>query len=304
MTLQDDIALMKDKVAVITGAAKGIGFAVATALVERGAKVVIGDVLREEGAAAVKALNEKAKADVAVFQFCDVRHYADNKQLFQLAESRFGGVDIAILNAGVSTNANALTVPLEDEAEALIHDINLIGVIKGAKVAIMHMIKRGGGCIINTASIAGVLGGPGLSAYSATKHGVMGFTRSMDDLQGLDIRVNAVCPYWVDTDIIKLKDENGDPLPNEPILKAFPKVPMELVVDTYLNFIRDDGLAGEAYMVLPDGAHELERFVLPEVCMNEEALVAIAEHSPKIAELNLQKLKDASKAYFSQNSKL
>ncbi|ORX57463.1 NAD(P)-binding protein [Hesseltinella vesiculosa] len=301
MTLQQDSEVMKNKVAVITGGAKGIGFAVASALVERGVKVVIGDVLREQGQAAVKALNEKAGSQVALFEFCDVRFYADNKKLFQTAEVHFGGVDIAILNAGIAgLAADTLNTPLDDEAERLIFDINTLGVVKGAKVAIMHMIKRGGGVIVNTASVAGIVGSPGLSSYSATKHAVIGFTRSFEHLGAMGIRVNAVCPYWVETDIIDLRDENGDPASIKEVLDASPKVPMKEVVETYLKFIRDDELSGEAYIVAPDGHHEHPRADLPESCISEEMLEAIAKQTPLSMQKTMDQLQGASKAYFSK----
>ncbi|CAO3611302.1 unnamed protein product [Cunninghamella blakesleeana] len=190
--IDSDRALMNGKVAVVTGGSKGIGLALTTALVERGVKVVIGDVLTNEGENAASRLNKKVGAEVVVFQHCDVRFYNDLKKLFQVAESRFGGVDIACLNAGIAVNPCGIMAPLEDESEKLIHDVNTLGVIKGNKVAVMHMVKRGGGVIINTASVAGIVGSPGISSYAATKHAVNGWTRSLEHLYpSVNIRVNA-----------------------------------------------------------------------------------------------------------------
>ncbi|ORZ22463.1 hypothetical protein BCR42DRAFT_368376 [Absidia repens] len=301
MTLEQDIALMSNKIAVVTGGSKGIGLAVCTALVARGVKVVIGDILIKEGQEAVAALNKNAGNESAVFQYCDVRKYDDLKVLFNVAETRFGGVDIAVLNAGIAIQAGGLFDPMEDESERFIHDVNVGGVIKGNKIAIMHMMKRKGGIIINTSSIAGIISGGGLGAYAATKHAVIGWTRSLEPLQSFNIRANAVCPYWTETDIIKLPP-NPDGSKNDflDVLDASPKAPMEHVVETFLSCIRNEEYAGEALIVAPDGCHEHPRSDLPESCVSESMLQALLEYQPKMLEKTKQKLEEASKAYFSK----
>ncbi|ORX57465.1 NAD(P)-binding protein [Hesseltinella vesiculosa] len=318
MTLEKDTLLMRNNVAVITGASRGIGLAVATALVDRGAKVVIGDVLREQGEAAVKSLNEKANAKVAIFEFCDVRFYKDIKALFMAAETNFGGVDIAILNAGVGTNGEAFSVPMDDEAERLIHEINTLGVIKGAKVATMHMVKRGGGVIINTSSVAGIGGAPTLSNYCATKFAVVGFTRSLDHLQALNIRANVVCPYWCDTEIIRIGDKARPTSAFSSVIEASPKVDMDIVVDTFLQCIRDKAASGSglkvlplnfhtppsyipsgvAYLAMPDGHHVLPRTQIPPSGRSEELENAEAAFRPFMIESTINRLKAQSEEYF------
>ncbi|KAI8092823.1 uncharacterized protein BX664DRAFT_328234 [Halteromyces radiatus] len=245
MTLEQDIVLFKNKVAVITGGSGGIGFAVSSALVDRGVKVVIGDVLKKEGQEAVDNLNKRVGKVVAIFQYCDVRYYNDLKKLFNVAETKFGGVDIAILNAGLGFTPGSALEVMDDESERLIFDVNIGGVVKGNKVAMMHLVKRQGGVIINTASIAGVTTTVGMGAYSATKHAVVGWTRALDHLQVLGIRVNAVCPSWTDTNIIKLpKDADGNPHDFSAVLDACPLVPMEKVVNAFLDCIRNEEHVG------------------------------------------------------------
>ncbi|KAF7724075.1 hypothetical protein EC973_001408 [Apophysomyces ossiformis] len=145
----------ESKVAIVTGGSRGIGKAVAEALIERGSKVVIGDILDKEGQLVVEEINRKAQAKVAMFQHMDATKYKDIKHIFEVAKSEFGGVDIAIFNAGAGINANALVTPLDDDAEMEIFQINVGSVIKGNKVALMHMLNHGG-VIVNTASISGL----------------------------------------------------------------------------------------------------------------------------------------------------
>ncbi|KAI9309295.1 hypothetical protein BJ944DRAFT_284726 [Cunninghamella echinulata] len=300
--IESDRELMKGKVAVVTGGSKGIGLALTTALVERGVKVVIGDVLSKEGENAASQLNKKTGAEVVLFQHCDVRYYKDLRKLFQVAESRFGGVDIACLNAGIAVNPCGIMAPLEDESEKLIHDVNTLGVIKGNKVAVMHMVKRGGGVIINTASVAGIIGGPGISAYAATKHAVNGWTRSLEHLYpSVNIRVNAVLPYWTKTDIIDIPaGEDGEPHPFTEVLHASPWTTMDHVIETFLELIRNDEHSGDCLIVAPDGYHEHPRTVLPESCISETMLEKLVEFHPKLIEKTRIQLQAASKQYFSK----
>ncbi|KAG0175554.1 3-alpha-(or 20-beta)-hydroxysteroid dehydrogenase [Apophysomyces sp. BC1034] len=136
------------KVAVITGGSRGIGRAVAEALIKRGDMVVIGDMLDKEGQALVDRFNEEAQRKVSAYVHTDVTKYADLKRLFAVAASDFGGVDIAVLNAGIASNGNALFTPMDDDREMDIFNVNIGGIVRGTKVALMHMIKRGGGVIL------------------------------------------------------------------------------------------------------------------------------------------------------------
>ncbi|GAB5589155.1 hypothetical protein Unana1_04055 [Umbelopsis nana] len=218
---------LKNKVAVVTGGAKGIGRAVVTALVERGATVVVGDLLDKEGQALVDDLNSKFGNKVAVFVHTDVTSWADNKKIFAVAEERFGGVDNLqfVFHTNIAWGFNTLLAPL---GESKILQVNLDGVIKGNKVAILHLAKRGGGVIMNTASVAGFLCSSLLPYYTASKHAVVGWTRSLDAMKDVaNVRVNA--------DIL-----SGMVAPGTEFLGKCPKVPMATVVDAFMSAIEDD----------------------------------------------------------------
>lgn len=156
----ESLSNLNGKVAVLTGASRGIGKAVADVLVDNGCKVVIGDILVEEGQKVVADYNAKAGTKVAAFIRTDVTKYSDNQALFKLADAEFGGVDYALLNAGIASNSNSMFTPMDDAVEERIIDINTTAVIKGTKVALLHMAKRGGGAIVHLASVAGFFSAP------------------------------------------------------------------------------------------------------------------------------------------------
>ncbi|KAI8344600.1 hypothetical protein BC941DRAFT_464812 [Chlamydoabsidia padenii] len=304
MTINEDTELMSNRVAVVTGGCKGIGLAVATALIAREVKVVIGDIVVEKGQSIVSKFNQMAGTEIAVFQYCDVRKYDDLKELFQLAETSFGGVDIAIMSVSTGSCLDGiLQGPLEDEAERFIHDVNVGGVIKGNKVALMHMVKRGGGCIINTACITGVVGGVSMSSYVATKHAIVGWTQNLEQLSVMNIRVNAVCPYWIGAKghkqtLFSPNDDDRQKYSGINIMEASPEVPMHLIVDTFMACITNCEYAGKAIMVTPDGFHTHIQAELPEPCVSESMVQVLLEFYPKMNERNIQQLIFASESYF------
>ncbi|CAO3649984.1 unnamed protein product [Cunninghamella blakesleeana] len=247
---------LQGKVAVITGASRGIGKAVADALFEKGVNIVIGDVLDGDGQAVVAEYNKNGKR--AAYHHCDVTKYKDNIALFQLAEKEFGGVDIAILNAGIANNSNNIFGPLDDERDEKMIDINVTSVIKGTKVATLHLARRGGGVIINTASCAGIFPGTvALAPYIASKHAVVGYTRSFDHLPHIcNIRVNCVCPYWVQTNLLDglqrtEPDVNKDPF--ETLVAHSNRTTIDTVVEAFLTLIEDESRIGQTLLALPEG---------------------------------------------------
>lgn len=181
----------KDKVAVITGGAMGIGAATARLFAAEGALVVIGDVASEAAGLVVEAIADVG-GQATQFQV-DVRKPDEAERLIQAAISIFGGVDILVNNAGVALAKSTLdTTP--EEWERVI-GINLTGAWLSARAAIPEMIRRGGGVIVNVASNAGLVGFPNLAAYCASKGGLVQLTKAMAlDCAPLHIRVNAVCP--------------------------------------------------------------------------------------------------------------
>ncbi|CDH49804.1 15-hydroxyprostaglandin dehydrogenase [Lichtheimia corymbifera JMRC:FSU:9682] len=274
--------MTQTKVAVITGGSRGIGLAIASALIKRNFNVVIGDLLDQEGQAAVDAFNKSAKKTVAAYKHTDVTKYKDLLGLFELAENTFGGVDIAILNAGTTKGFNIFTEPMDDEADMFIHQVNVGGVTKGNKVALKFMQKRGGGTIINTASMAGIGAMSGLDNYVATKHAVVGWTRSLAYLNtACNVRVNAICPYWVDTELIR---SDGISNPFGEFINKCPKTPMSVVVDAALQCIDDTELAGTTLLCLPDGVHQEDAASPHPSILNEEMIQALPEVEKYLAQ--------------------
>src|SRR6202166_4031320 len=191
---------LKGKVAVITGAASGIGRATAIKFAGEGAAVVIADLNVEGGEAAVRDCKENGGR--AVFQKTDVSAEAEIKALVARAVKEFGRLDIMWNNAGIGGAVGPLeqiTVEDWDRSQAVL----LRGVFLGIKHSVPEMRKVGGGSIISTASIAGIRGFSGLHAYCAAKAGVVNLTRSAALEFAKDkIRVNCICPGGINTPIL------------------------------------------------------------------------------------------------------
>ncbi|KAI7849075.1 hypothetical protein BDC45DRAFT_521478 [Circinella umbellata] len=236
----------KSKIAVITGGSRGIGYHISSALVDRGTKVVIGSRNEKQGQKVAKEFNERHGSDVAVFLRTDVSKYDDLKALFALAESKFGGVDIAIMNAGVVGDKNTCGAfsPLDDGNDMSIQNINIGGVIKGNKVALLHMAKQNkGGVIVNTSSMAGLYPTKGTPQYNASKSAVNGWTAALnlDVYSALNIRVNAVSPCYVETDIL---NDLPDDFSTRKMVELSSKSSMENCVSAFLHIIEDSSING------------------------------------------------------------
>ena len=187
---------LKDKVALVTGAASGIGQATAVLFGKEGAKVMCAD-LDAEGAERVAQQIVGSGGEAASTQ-ADVSQAADVERMVRETVERWGRIDILFNNAGVEWALPAPQVP-EQEWDRMI-DVNLKGVFLGCKYAIPEMVKQGGGSIVNTASIAGLRGTPWLSTYSASKGGVVQMTKSLAvEWAEHNVRVNAVCPGVIRT---------------------------------------------------------------------------------------------------------
>ena len=187
---------LSGKSAVVTGAASGIGRAVAQDLTEHGACVLVADLNEEQGQALSKSLPR------AVFQRTDVTSREDCRALVERAEREWGGVDILINNAGVQHVAPVEEFP-EDRWEQLIR-IMLIGPFLLTKYALPRMYARGWGRIVNMASIHGLVASPYKSAYVSAKHGLLGLTKTVA-LEAGDkgVTCNAICPSYVRTPLVE-----------------------------------------------------------------------------------------------------
>ena len=187
---------VQDKIILVTGAASGIGLATVERLVAEGAQVLAADIQDEKGA----ALQTRFKGKV-VYAHCDVTSEADIQAAVDLAISSFGGLDGVFNNAG----SGGVIGPVEDTdmgAWKATMDLLLTSVFLGTKHAVPHIAKRGGGAIVNTASIAGLQAGWGPLAYSTAKAAVVHFSKvASAELCQKKIRVNAICPGLIATSI-------------------------------------------------------------------------------------------------------
>ncbi len=191
------------KIAVVTGGASGIGAATARLFAAAGARVVIGDL---------QDASSLASEIGGVFHKTDVRRSEDVAALVQRAVREYGRLDVLFNNAGIERHAPLAVT--EDEVHRSIIDVNLNGVFYGLKHGILAMAQNSGpvrGSIVNTASVAGLIGTPLLGSYNASKHAVVGLTRNAAlEYAPLGIRVNAVCPGIIRTPMLTEGFEAND----------------------------------------------------------------------------------------------
>jgi len=209
------------KTAIVTGAARGIGYAIAERLLNSGAAVAIWDIDADGVAAAEETLAAAGKVSAYVVDLCDL---AAIEIVFAKVLKTFGPVNVLINNAGIA----GPSVPLwEYEAEEWrrVVDVNLIGSFNVCRTVVPCMREHGKGHIVNIASVAGKEGNPNMSAYSASKAGVIAVTKSLGkELAGDNIFVNSVTPATADTEILKQFSEAQ-------MQANLAKVPMGRVVD-------------------------------------------------------------------------
>lgn len=225
---------LRDKVAVITGGASGLGRATALALAEAGAEIVVADVDAEGGRAVAEQVGGH-------FVEADVARMEANEALFVRAVELCGGVDLVFLNAGLASGTG-LGDSFDLERYRLVMGVNLDGVVFGTQAALPALRARGGGAIVATASLAGLAAVPLDPIYSANKHAVVGLARSLGPaLAPEGIRFNAICPGFAESAMTApiagaLKDAGLD------------LIPAGTVAETVVRIFAGDG-AGECWFV-------------------------------------------------------
>jgi NAD(P)-dependent dehydrogenase (short-subunit alcohol dehydrogenase family) len=231
-----DVSGLRDKVALVTGGASGLGRATCFELAGAGVEVVVVDVDAEGGEAVASAVGGH-------FFACDVSVLAENEAAVAFAVERCGGLDLVYLNAGVTTGTGVG----DDFDEALYRramGINLDGVVFGTQAALRALKSSGGGAIVATASLAGLLPVPMEPIYAANKHGVVGFVRSMAPvLSGDGITINAVCPGFAESQIIADAREDL-------VAAGFDIIPAETVAATVVRLMAT-GVTGQCWFVQP-----------------------------------------------------
>ncbi|MER5512707.1 SDR family NAD(P)-dependent oxidoreductase [Streptomyces sp. NPDC002766] len=242
---QAEGAALQGKVAIVTGGASGLGRATALALAEAGARVVVADLDARGG-------REVADMVGGRFRACDVSDPDANRALVDFAQEQYGGVDIALLNAGVATGCGVgEDFDLARYRRAM--GANLDGVVFGTHAVLPALRARGGGAIVATASLAGLAAVPLDPLYAANKHAVVGLARSLGPALAADnVRFNAVCPGFAESRII-------DPLRDMLSKQGLSVIPAEVVADTVLRILTGDG-TGECWFIQPGRDPEPFRF--------------------------------------------
>ncbi|XP_071082029.1 15-hydroxyprostaglandin dehydrogenase [NAD(+)]-like [Haliotis cracherodii] len=228
------------KVALVTGAAQGLGKAFAASLLENGAKVLFSDVNEEKGQATLKEFEKKYGQDNVVFLRGDVTSQADMEATFRLVREKFGGLDIMCNNAGVGGESC-------DMWEKTV-DINLKGSIRGTTLA-MDMMRRDkggrGGVIVNMASMAGINPNPFGPVYCATKFAIVGFSRSWalnPECVDNGIRINMLCPAFADTALVADIESTavGSPTAAKEFIDKIGIMTPEYVAEGFLDLVQDE----------------------------------------------------------------
>ncbi|XP_055932299.1 15-hydroxyprostaglandin dehydrogenase [NAD(+)]-like [Argiope bruennichi] len=238
-------------VAIVTGGAQGIGAAICKELLKKGYRICIADIQKSK---AEEFAREQQKiygeGNVIVIQ-CDLTKESDYANVFEGTLKHFKRVDVLVNNAGVLMEPDPRTCV----------EVNLLGPLLGCHAALKYMGKSkggNGGAVINTASVAGVVPVPLIPAYAATKHGVVGLTRSFGlpyhyDKDGIFFA--ALCPYYVDTDMMKSVNRTLEPTldsSNRP-----DKMSVEYTAKGVLKLL-EDKINGSTLLVVPDGYHYYE----------------------------------------------
>lgn len=266
-----------DKVAVVTGAASGIGRAMARRFADAGARGVVVSDVDAVGAKAVAAEIEARRAGVAVAIACDVSVAAEIANLIALTEEAFGPIDLFCANAGIGGGEE---LGASDELWELAFDVNVRSHIHAARILVPDWVERGGGYFLSTASAAGLLTMIGSAAYTVTKHAAVAFAEWLSITYGdQGVRVSCLCPMGVRTKML----EEGMDLPGNAgvglriTAGSGPVLEPEQVADAVV-----EGLADERFLILPHP--ELQDLVQRKVADRDAWIAGMRRLQAKIAE--------------------
>jgi NAD(P)-dependent dehydrogenase (short-subunit alcohol dehydrogenase family) len=242
---------IENRVAIVTGAGRGLGRAVAEALASAGAKVVVADI-EEETARETERLIE-AGGGQAIAVVADVTRHKDVARTVYEAEARFGGLDILINNAGGTSDAGFPDSDQDDWERCL--RLNLHGPMLAIQAAVPTMQRRSAGAIVNVSSIAGVVNGPyPWPEYAAAKAGLLRLTEAMSAALALKgIRVNAVAPNYILTE--QVKQDLGRMTPKQREAIPPPLSTPEEVAGAIISLVRDDSITGQTLLWWFDEPH-------------------------------------------------
>ena len=243
---------LEGKVAVITGAASGIGRASALLFAREGAAVMVADLDGKAGEEAAAQIQREGGEAASVRT--DVSESTDVERMIRTVVETFGRVDVLFNNAGV--NFPATVVDITEEAWQRSLDVNLKGVMLGCRHAIPEMLKSGGGSIINTASMLGLVASPRQAPYAAAKGAVVMLTRQVAiDYAQRNIRVNCLCPSEVNTEMNRRFIEES-PNPQAELRRVLARIPMDRMAEP-------DEIAAAALFLASDDASYITGVALP-----------------------------------------
>jgi len=254
---------LQDRVALVTGGGSGIGRATAVAVAAAGSSIVVADIDESAAQETVRLIEETGGRAKGVR--ADVTSQADIDRMVAFTDETFGRLDFFHNNAGINTGWPRFPEVGRERWEKTV-DVNLTAVISGIQAVTPLMRRSGGGAIVNSASMAGLIAFDTEPIYAATKHGVVGLTRSLAFLKDeANIRVNCICPTFVDTQLPRrrLQEMGSDERKRwEAILDRMPMLSPEEVAEAVLTLVRDESLAGQVMALAPG---QPPRFVPPPV---------------------------------------